>query len=266
MIQLRQNVSTIPGKSLINMPTLVVTREDIMVKELELKQGELIIGRDDDCDLILNDNSISNHHAKIITLFNATYIEDMSSTNGTFVNGKQVKERILHDGDIVTVGKRYRILFEKTSNQVSEKGDKTTVMNCTEMNNALTEFARKKKQPKNDKEPASSTPVSTIHTQSETEAVPDAGISSKASLRIMAGKLSGREMPLNRRSTRLSRSGLTHANVKRNEHGYYLQRDAGAPENSKILLNDVSISAEAILLTPGDVINLNGILLEFQTG
>jgi len=265
MMQLRKNVSTIPGKSLINMPTLVVTREDIMVKELELKQGELIIGRDDDCGLTLNDHSISNHHAKIITLFNATYIEDMGSTNGTFVNGKQVKEHILRDGDVVTVGKRYRLGFEKTSSVAGEKGDKTTVMNRGEMSNALAEFARKEKQQKNDKAPASSMPVSATHSQPEAEAIPAASVSGKASLRIMAGKLSGREMPLNRRSTRLSRAGVTHANVKRNEHGYYLQRDASAPENSKIMLNDVSISAEAILLTPGDVINLNGVLLAFQT-
>jgi len=266
MMQVRHNVSTIPGKSLINMPTLVVTREDIMVKELELKQGELIIGRDDDCGLTLNDHSISNHHAKIITLFNATYIEDMGSTNGTFVNGKQVKEHILHDGDVVTVGKRYRMLFEKISGPVTEKGDKTTVMNRSDMNKALSEFVRKEKQP-SAQEPVSIASISNIHSQAaEADATPAEDMGPKACLRIMAGKLSGREMPLNRRSTRLSRSGMTHANVKRNEHGYYLQRDAGAPESSKILLNDVSISAEAILLTPGDVINLDGVLLEFETG
>ena len=272
MMQLRQNVSTIPGKFLINMPTLVVTREDIMVKELELTQGELLIGRDDDCGLTLNDHSISGHHAKIITLFNATYIEDLGSTNGTFVNGKQVREHTLHDGDVVTIGKRYRMLFEKASNQAGATGDKTTILSRTEMNKALADFVREEKQQQPAQQQAKTTTaktatVSNIHAQAAAAtAIPVASTPSKACLRIMAGKHSGREMPLNRRSTRLSRGGITHAKVERSEKGFYIKRDASAPASSNILLNDQPLGAEAILLQPEDIINLDGVLMAFQTG
>jgi len=261
MMQLRHNVSTIPGKLLINMPTLVVTREDVMVKELDLKQGELVIGRDDDCGLTLNDHSISNRHAKIITLFNATYIEDMGSTNGTFVNGKQVKEHILHDGDVVTIGKRYRMLFEKISNESTEKGDKTTILNRTDMDKALAEFIREEKQ---QAIPKQSEPATVSNIRSHTAGLAVANTQIKACLRIMAGANSGREMPLNRRSTRLSRGGITHAKVERSEEGFYLKRDASAPVDSNILLNDLSLGAEAVLLRPEDIINLDGVLLAFQ--
>ena len=271
-MHLRQNVSTIPGKFLINMPTLVVTREDIMVKELELTQGELLIGRDDDCSLTLNDHSISGHHAKIITLFNATYIEDLGSTNGTFVNGKQVREHTLHDGDVVTIGKRYRMLFEKASNQAGATGDKTTILSRTEMNKALADFVREEKQQQPAQQQAKTTTaktatVSNIHAQAAAAtAIPVASTPSKACLRIMAGKHSGREMPLNRRSTRLSRGGITHAKVERSEKGFYIKRDASAPASSNILLNDQPLGAEAILLQPEDIINLDGVLMAFQTG
>jgi len=276
MMQLRHNVSTIPGKLLINMPTLVVKREDVMVKELELKQGELIIGRDDDCGLPLNDHSISNHHAKIITLFNATYIEDMGSTNGTFVNGKQVREHILHDGDVVTIGKRYRMLFEKSSGESGNKGDKTTVMDRTEMKEALAEFVRADKlqqaAPAPEPAPEQFKPapeqfktgtVSDI--QSRVADTPDASTPVKACLRVVAGKLNGHEMPLTRRSTRLSRGGITYAKVERTDDGYYLKRDASAPDNSEVLLNGLPLESRSIRLRPEDIINLDGVMMAFQT-
>ncbi len=263
MMQSQNIVSTIPGKFLTKMPTIVVTREDIMVKELELKQGELIIGRDDDCDLTLNDHSISNRHAKIITLFNATYVKDLGSTNGTFVNGKQTKEHTLHDGDVVTVGKRYRILFEKDSEQSATGGDKTTVMSRDEMNRALSEFIQEEKQQKAGNVPPKS---ASIHSLSEQETpVPAEPSLGNACLRVMAGEHSGREMPLNRRRTRLSRSGITYAHVERSENGFNIKRDANAPADSTILLNEEPLSAQAIRLKPEDIINLNGILMAFQT-
>lgn len=72
---------------------------------LELKFGELSIGRSEDNAVCIKEPTVSSHHAKIFTFFNASYVEDLGSTNGTMVNGKKIKKHTLHNGDVITVGK-----------------------------------------------------------------------------------------------------------------------------------------------------------------
>ena len=68
------------------------------------------IGRTDDNDIAIDTRYISRHHARILTVPNATVIEDLGSTNGVYVNDQRVSRRqSLKDGDIVMVGKtRFR--------------------------------------------------------------------------------------------------------------------------------------------------------------
>ena len=73
-------------------------------KQIELVPGTVSIGRAKDNDVNFEDQIISSHHAKIVTYFDASYIEDLSSTNGTFINGKRVRMHTLHPGDEITVG------------------------------------------------------------------------------------------------------------------------------------------------------------------
>ena len=65
-----------------------------------LRHGDYSIGRAPDNDLQLENPTISSHHARIYTYLTASYIEDLNSKNGTFVNGKQVApECRLNPGD-----------------------------------------------------------------------------------------------------------------------------------------------------------------------
>lgn len=74
--------------------------------KLVLSQGKVTIGRADDNTVILGDVSVSAHHAVITTLFQASFIEDLGSTNGTYVNGKRIIKHTLHNGDIVRIGEQ----------------------------------------------------------------------------------------------------------------------------------------------------------------
>lgn len=72
----------------------------------------LLIGRNVDCDITIKDPYISGIHAKLYTRDNKLYIEDLGSTNGTYVNGKKIKNlEMLEEGDLIEVG---RVVFKVT--------------------------------------------------------------------------------------------------------------------------------------------------------
>ncbi len=68
-----------------------------------LENKETVIGRASDCDVTVNDTRISRHHLQITIKGNQASIEDLGSTNGTFVNGERVKKRALANGDQVHI-------------------------------------------------------------------------------------------------------------------------------------------------------------------
>ena len=86
------------------MTKISVFENEVPQKTVNLKVGAVSIGRSDDNDIHLKDSTVSSQHAKIVTYFEASYIEDLDSTNGTFVNGKRVQKHILNPGDVISVG------------------------------------------------------------------------------------------------------------------------------------------------------------------
>ncbi len=65
---------------------------------------ELIIGRSSDLDMVLVEDMVSRQHSRITTHGGELYIEDLGSTNGTFVNGEKVSKKRLKEGDRILVG------------------------------------------------------------------------------------------------------------------------------------------------------------------
>src|SRR3954468_10344400 len=65
---------------------------------------EIVIGRSSELDMVLVEDMVSRKHAKIITDENAVTIEDLGSTNGTFVNGEKVRTSEIRDGDRILIG------------------------------------------------------------------------------------------------------------------------------------------------------------------
>lgn len=88
------------------MATIIVKNDTKTVTTLQLQAGGISIGRANDNDLPISDHMVSSHHARIFTYFNASYIEDLGSTNGTYINGKRIQKHTLHPGDIIKVGRQ----------------------------------------------------------------------------------------------------------------------------------------------------------------
>lgn len=122
------------------MARITINRDSFKVDERKLEQGTLSVGRKKDNALHIDDPTVSNHHANIVTVFDSSYIEDLGSTNGTFVNGRKAKTHTLHNGDIITIG-QYQLLFQTEHSAVKHNADSTMMMGVSQLE-ALTKKAK----------------------------------------------------------------------------------------------------------------------------
>ena len=122
------------------MNKIIINRGSFKLDEVVFEQGTTTIGRANNNTIALDDNAVSSHHAKIVTLFNTSYIEDLDSTNGTMVNGKSVQKRTLHSGDIISLG-NHQLLFQsdEARSRTDDVSD-TVMLNGSEIKQKLTEF------------------------------------------------------------------------------------------------------------------------------
>jgi pSer/pThr/pTyr-binding forkhead associated (FHA) protein len=80
-----------PASDLAILPSkLVLTAGPRKGQELRLDRREITIGRADNADLVIKDEFASTHHAKLVLINGEWLLQDLNSTNGTFVNGKRV--------------------------------------------------------------------------------------------------------------------------------------------------------------------------------
>ncbi|MBI3355431.1 MAG: FHA domain-containing protein [Nitrospirae bacterium] len=103
------------------MPDMTTRRATLLVKlrnrssqELDLASDSFTVGRKSDNDLAIEDPAVSAHHARITKIHAVYFIEDLKSTNGTFVNEKRIDRHQLRDTDVVTIG-QHRIIFRDES-------------------------------------------------------------------------------------------------------------------------------------------------------
>jgi pSer/pThr/pTyr-binding forkhead associated (FHA) protein len=86
------------------MTKIRIQKNKEIIRELTLSEGTVTIGRNKDNDIQLDDPSVSAYHAKIVTFFKPTYVQDLRSTNGTYVNGRRMMEHTLKHGDQIMIG------------------------------------------------------------------------------------------------------------------------------------------------------------------
>ena len=73
-------------------------------KRFELRESRIVIGRGQDCDVLLDRDAVSRRHARIERVAEGWRVVDLDSTNGTYVNDMQVREKLLGDGDRIKIG------------------------------------------------------------------------------------------------------------------------------------------------------------------
>uniref|UniRef100_A0A7C4PIG1 FHA domain-containing protein n=1 Tax=Anaerolinea thermolimosa TaxID=229919 RepID=A0A7C4PIG1_9CHLR len=82
-------------------------------KVFPLEKGEILIGRDLNNEVVINDPEISRRHARLYLQGNTYVLEDLGSTNGTFVGGQRLTGPYpLRIGEVITLGERVTLVFE----------------------------------------------------------------------------------------------------------------------------------------------------------
>jgi pSer/pThr/pTyr-binding forkhead associated (FHA) protein len=94
----------------MTMAKLILSLEGSVIREVPLNKERITIGRKPQNDIQIENLAVSGEHARVVTILNDSFLEDLGSTNGTLVNGAPVKKHILQDSDVVEIGK-YKLKF-----------------------------------------------------------------------------------------------------------------------------------------------------------
>ncbi len=97
------------------MPHLIVSVEGVEIKSIDLQKDRTTLGRRADNDIVFDNMVVSGHHCVFdLKGLADVFVEDLNSTNGTYINGKMVKRQRLHDGEVLAIG-NFRIRFNAGS-------------------------------------------------------------------------------------------------------------------------------------------------------
>lgn len=113
------------------MLTISLKFKNSEIKTVETDKAEITIGRNPGNDIHIDNLGVSKQHAKIIKQDGAYVIEDLNSTNGTFINEKRVARAVLNDNDEIHIGKhslKIRCKGQKKETADQDFGDKTVVL------------------------------------------------------------------------------------------------------------------------------------------
>jgi len=91
-------------------PKLMVSSQGHLLRELVMPRPRLLIGRADHNDIVIDNDYISRHHTLLVRHGSSTFLMDLNSTNGTYVNSQRISNHVLVNNDVITVG-HYSIKF-----------------------------------------------------------------------------------------------------------------------------------------------------------
>ena len=110
------------------MAKMVLSMNGAVQGEFQLEKERVSIGRKPDNDIQIDNLAVSGKHALIITILDDSFLEDLGSTNGTYVNGKLVKKHALRNGDVIGLGKHELKYVNEHATADDEEFEKTMII------------------------------------------------------------------------------------------------------------------------------------------
>lgn len=239
------------------MARLILSLDGQVMAEYNMNKERYTVGRLPDNDIRIDNPAVSGHHSLVINILNDSFLEDLNSTNGTYVNGKLIKKHALQHGDVVTVG-HHQLRFVDTQSLDSEPDEFEKTMIITPGSAVAAQAAKKASTLDPAARPAAAaTPVTRPITAEHPVALP------KAKLQVLSGAFAGRELELNKALTTLGRPGVQVAAITRRADGFFIVHvDSGKPSDYP-LVNGTVIGEQARKLQDNDVILLAGVKMGF---
>lgn len=209
------------------MGKLVIKLRGKHIGDVGLKLGETVIGRDAACDIVLkNDPAVSKRHAVIKTVGMQSAIEDLGSTNGTFLGAKRLKRHRLVRGDAIIIGEHELVFRDEPTMEMAAFGGG----------------------------PASS------NVSADTSGAKTRVITGAARLLALDGASRGKAIPLVKSETVIENPGKSPARIYRSNDGYVLNAHIGPGEPR---LNERPVPEGGQLLAKGDIIEVAGTKYQF---
>lgn len=226
------------------MAKLIIARAGGGPSYFHLDKERLLLGREETCDLRLDDRDVSRRHAMIFRLGNDDILEDMGSANGTLLNGQRISRHILQDHDQIQIGP-FQIEYVNQRALKDMDFEKTMMVDRNMLSAALAGgYAQRDAAP-------------VVTTTRDTRAK-----CQDARLLVMDGNEAGKHLELTSLVTPLGRrNGLTPAAVLRRPQGYMLFRVAGP---TQVRVNQKGIGEAWKMLEENDVIEVDGLRYGFN--
>jgi pSer/pThr/pTyr-binding forkhead associated (FHA) protein len=259
------------------MARLILSLDGQTLAEYNMTKERYTVGRLPDNDIRIDNAAVSGHHSLLINILNDSFLEDLNSTNGTYVNGKLIKKHALQHGDVITVGHhQLRYVDDQAQQAPEDEFEKTMVIQPSgQMEKQVAQAARvadaaasaaAAAAPRPAPSPAPAAPASrrafspTTTQEVEEDAVPALPL---AKLQVLSGTFAGRELELVKALTTLGRPGVQVAAITRRAEGYYIVHVESGKTEGFPLVNGMAIGAQARKLQDNDVIQLAGVKMGF---
>jgi len=212
------------------MPKIIVSIDGVVIKDVQLTKDRTTLGRRPYNDVVIDNLAVSGEHAVMQMSGNEMFLEDLNSTNGTYVNGKAIKRQALNNGDTIEIGK-YKIRYVYDGAGTSAVPERATVVNSGQQGEA----------------------------QVDTTGAASASAMSGA-IKVMSGAAAGREVPLLKVVTTIGKPGVAVAAITRRPHGFVIAVVEGTV---RLSVNGAPVGADAVHLHHGDLIELAGTQMQF---
>ena len=233
------------------MARLILSLDGQVLAEYNMTKERYTVGRLPDNDVRIDNAAVSGHHGLIINILNDSFLEDLNSTNGTYVNGKLIKKHALTHGDVITIGQHHlRFVDSQVESTEQDEFERTLVIQPGQLNEARLRAAAETAM----REPPRVAPVVVAEKPPPARA---------AKLQILSGQFAGRELELSKTLTTLGRPGVQVAAISRRADGYYVVHVDSGKTGDFPLVNGQPIGPSARKLHDNDVVTLAGVKMGF---
>jgi hypothetical protein len=238
------------------MARLILSLGGQVLAEFNMTKERYTVGRLPDNDIRIDNPAVSGHHSLVINILNDSFLEDLSSTNGTYVNGKLIKKHALQHSDVITVG-HHQLRFVETVAEDEEQDDefaRTMIIDSSQ--EALQRHTQKLSQnAEMAAEPAG------VEAAVAVKPLPKPIFNAK--VQVLNGKFAGREVELNKALTTLGSPGVQVIAITKRSEGYFIVLVENKKQDDPPKVNGESLGSPARQLNDNDVVELIGIKMGF---